>query len=157
MPRREWHMCWSAGASMGMVALGSAAVAVTVLRREPAAIPFTIVYFTLMEALQAAGYAVVDQCGDPANRAITLASYLHIAFQPLVINAFAMETAGAPVGPAMRRRVQVIAALCTLTMLFRLLPVDWAGICQPGDILCGPEVCLVSGTWHIGWALPLNA
>ena len=44
-----------------------------------------------MEALQAAGYLVVNQCGLAANQVLTLLSVLHITFQPFFVNAFAME------------------------------------------------------------------
>ena len=86
-------MCWSAGASIAMTAAGGAAMVVSAARGDPKAIWLTLGYFTVMEALQAAGYAVVDQCGSNANQGITLLSYLHIAGQPIVINAFAMAIA----------------------------------------------------------------
>ena len=53
-------MCWSASASVAMVAVGGAAVLATAMRGEPKAIWVTLGFFTLMEGLQAAGYAVVD-------------------------------------------------------------------------------------------------
>ncbi len=149
-------MCWNATASVAMVGLGAAAVAITVARGEPKAIWLTLGYFTAMEALQAAGYAVVDECGTPVNQSITVLSYLHIAFQPLFINAFAMAIAPAPVSARVRCWVYGVAAVCSALMLFRLAPVDWAGACEPGDILCGEAFCLVSGNWHIAWEMPLN-
>jgi len=48
-------MCWSATASLAMVGLGGAATIVTYTRGEPRPTWLTIDYFTLMEALQAAG------------------------------------------------------------------------------------------------------
>lgn len=53
-------MCRSATASLAMVGLGGIATAVAFRRGEPKAIWLAIGYFTVMEALQAAGYAVVD-------------------------------------------------------------------------------------------------
>lgn len=47
-------MCWSASASVAMVAIGGAAVAATALRGEPKAIWITVGFFTVMEGLQAA-------------------------------------------------------------------------------------------------------
>lgn len=149
-------MCWSASASVAMLAAGAAATAVTWRRGDPPAIWLTLAYFTGMEGLQAAGYAVVDACGSPANRTITLLSYLHIAFQPIVINAFAMAIAPAPVSARMRRWVFALSGLATVLMLSRLLPVAAFGPCRPGEVLCGPALCLVSGNWHIGWEVPLN-
>ncbi|WP_300588836.1 DUF5765 domain-containing protein [Marivita sp.] len=149
-------MCWSETASVGMVAIGSAATAVTYMRGDPKAIWLTLGYFTLMEGLQAIGYSFVDQCGAPENRLITQLSYLHIAFQPLFINAFAMAIAPEPVPPHVQRRVYGLCAVATALLLFRLVPMDVLGPCQPGDILCGAAWCLISGDWHIGWEVPLN-
>ena len=149
-------MCWSAEVSLVMVGVGVAATAVSVVRRDPKAVWFTIGYFTVMEALQAAGYAVVDQCGNPANRSIALLSYLHIAFQPLVINAFAMALVPRTPAPRLRRTVLALAALATATLLLRLVPFEALGACRPGDVLCSDRFCVVSGNWHIGWEIPLN-
>lgn len=149
-------MCWSATASVTMVAIGGAATAVAWYRNDSPAIWLTLAYFTLMEALQATGYAVVDQCDTPANATITWASYLHIAFQPLFINAFAMAIAPTPVRPAIRRTVFAVAALCSAILVIKALPIDALGACRPGSPLCGAVTCLFSGEWHIGWLLPLN-
>ncbi len=149
-------MCWSASASVTMVAVGGAATAITFLRHEPRAIWGTAAFFTLMEGLQAAGYSVVDQCGSRSNQVITLLSYLHIAFQPLFINAFAMAIAPAPVRQGLRRWVWGLAGLASALLLLRLAPIEAFGRCAPGDVLCGPAFCLRSGTWHIGWEVPLN-
>lgn len=149
-------MCWSASASVAMVAIGGAATTVTFLRHEPKAIWLTLGYFTYMEALQAAGYAVVDQCSSPANQTITALSYLHIALQPLFINAFAMAISPIEISARTRRWVWGLSGLACAILLFRLVPVDALGPCRPGDVLCGTGFCLVSGEWHIGWAVPLN-
>jgi hypothetical protein len=149
-------MCWSAEVSLVMVGAGGAATAVSVARGDPKAVWFAIGYFTVMEALQAAGYAVVDQCGTPANRGIALLSYLHIAFQPLVINAFAMALAPRALTPRLRRAMLALAALATASLLIRLVPLDALGRCIPGDVLCSDRFCVVSGKWHIGWEIPLN-
>ena len=149
-------MCWTASASIVMVAAGGAATAVALLRREPKGIWLTLGYFTLMEALQATGYAVVDECGTPGNRTITILSYLHIVFQPIFINAFAMAIA--PSEPSSRKRSLVWAAagLASALLILRLVPVEFLGRCLPGDVLCGVDWCLRSGNWHIAWEVPLN-
>lgn len=149
-------MCWSATASLAMAGIGGVATIVTFRRGEPKAIWLTIGYFTAMEALQAAGYAVVDQCGSSANQSITLLSYLHIVFQPFFINAFAMELVPAPVKARVRRSVFALCGLSAVVMLLQLVPSTWAGLCRPGDFLCGPALCLTSGDWHIAWDIPYN-
>ena len=149
-------MCWSETATLSMVGLGTAATIVAARRGEPKAIWLTMGYFTAMEVLQAAGYRVVDQCGSPVNQSVTVLSYLHIAFQPLFINAFAMALVGDQVTPRMRRAVYGLAGLATALLLLRLVPMEWAGLCRPGDALCGPEFCTISGDWHLGWQMPIN-
>ncbi|MDQ2090673.1 DUF5765 domain-containing protein [Marimonas arenosa] len=149
-------MCWSEGASVAMVGIGAAATVITTRRGEPSAIPITLGFFTLMEALQVAGYWVVDECSLPVNQSVTVLSYIHIALQPIFINAFAMAVAPAVVPPATRRLVYAAAGLATILILMRLVPFDWAGRCRPGDILCGPAFCTFSGNWHIAWEMQLN-
>ncbi|WP_299649306.1 DUF5765 domain-containing protein [uncultured Tateyamaria sp.] len=149
-------MCWSAEVSVAMVGVGVTATAVTYLRAERPAIWLTLAYFTVMEALQVWGYAVVDQCGTPSNQTVTVLSDLHIVLQPFLINAFAMEMV--PHSVMRRARVWVYAA-CALSagvMLLQIAPLTGVGPCLPGSPLCGEQWCTVSGTWHIGWQVPYN-
>lgn len=149
-------MCWSAEASLGMVAVGAIASAITYRRGDPPAIWLTLGFFSTMEALQVAGYGVVDQCGTAANKSVTVLSYLHIVVQPFFINAFAMEL----VPDAVKRRVRVgVFAACSvssLVMLAQIIPAAQLGDCQPGSALCAERWCTVSGDWHIAWDVPYN-
>jgi hypothetical protein len=149
-------MCWSETATLSMVGLGAAATVIAVRRGEARAIWVAMGYFTAMEALQAIGYTVVDQCGDPLNRGVTVLSYLHIAFQPLVVNAFVLALLPEPVSERTRRVVMGLAGLAAILLLMRLVPLP-AAPCPPGDALCGPAFCTVSGSWHIAWEMPLNS
>jgi len=149
-------MCWNVTASLTMVATGTVVTLVSARRGDPRAIWVSMGYFTVMEVLQAAGYGVIDQCGSPANRTITILSYLHIALQPLFISAFCMAIAPAPVPAQIRRWVFGFATIAVWIMLLRLVPLQWAGPCQPGDMLCSVRWCLVSGEWHLGWQVPMN-
>lgn len=149
-------MCWGLGATAAMMAAGGAGTVLTARRGDPVAIPVALGYFTVMEALQLAGYLVIDQCSSPANQTITLLSMLHIVFQPLVINAFAMELVPSPLRRRTRVMVFTLCALASTVMLLQLYPFGWAGSCQPGAILCGPALCTVSGDWHLAWDVPYN-
>jgi hypothetical protein len=142
--------------SVGMVAVGGAATAVTIRRRDTPAIPLTLGYFTVMEALQVWGYAVIDQCGLPANQTVTLLSVLHIVFQPFIINAFAMAIVGHRVGLPMKTLVFSLCAASSVLMLLQLYPFEWAGACIPGSQLCAERMCTVSGDWHQAWDVPYN-
>ncbi len=149
-------MCWSPTVTAAMIGLGAIATAVTIRRGEPSAIPLALGYFTLMEGLQFAGLMVIDQCGSPENRTVTFLSFLHIAFQPLIINAFAMQL----VPEGVRRRASLavygVCAFSTIVMLLQIYPFEWAGSCRPGSTLCGPALCTVSGSWHLAWDVPYN-
>ena len=103
-----------------MVAVGRAATAYTAWRGRPTAIWLTFGYFTVMEALQALGCRVVDDCANPLNGTPTRLSSLHIVFQPFFINAFILEL----VPPTVKQRVRFVVflacALSTAVMLVQL-------------------------------------
>jgi len=149
-------MCWSATASVAMVGLGAAATVTTARRGRRWPVPVALGYFSIMEALQAAGYLVIDDCASPANQSLTLLSYLHIAFQPFFINAFALELVPEGVRRGVHRWVYAACAASTVVMLVQLYPLEWAGPCRPGETMCGPALCLTSGNWHIAWEVPYN-
>lgn len=149
-------MCWGLTSTVAMIGIGGLATTISVRRRDPAAIPLTLGYFTVMEGLQLAGYLVIDQCGTPTNEAVTHLSTLHIVFQPFIINAFALELVPLPIRSRARIPVFFAAALCTIVMLLQLYPFGWAGSCAPGSILCAERLCTVSGDWHIAWEVPYN-
>ena len=149
-------MCWSLTASAAMVATGGAAAIYAVRKRLPPAVPATLGYFTVMEALQTGGHLIAGACGTPANQAITLLSYLHIVFQPFFFNAFAMQLLPDAVGRRIRTTVYGLCAVSSAVMLVQLVPFDWAGTCRIGQPLCGPELCVRPGSWHIAWDIPYN-
>lgn len=149
-------MCFSLAISAGMVGLGGAATVLTLRRGDAPVVPLTLSYFTVMEALQVAGYLVVDQCGNPANQTVTLLSVLHIVFQPLVINAFAISLVARRVPASMQILVYALCALSAVVMLLQIYPFGWAGACVPGATLCAERLCTVSGDWHIAWDVPYN-
>lgn len=149
-------MCWGVEVTGVMVLAGTAGAAITWWRGDPAAIPVTLLYFALMEGLQLGGYMVIDQCGTPANQTVTLLSMLHIAFQPLFINAFMIAVANPGMSPRGRRIVLGLAALSTALIILQLLPLPALGSCEPGRTLCGAVLCTVSGDWHLAWDVPYN-
>lgn len=149
-------MCWNSEVSIAMTGIGAAAAVISYHRKDPTAIWLTIGYFAVMEALQVAGYAVLDQCGTTENRAVTLASYLHIAFQPLFINAFAMELVPDGVKQRIKLWVYALCSLSAVAMIAQLMPWQFAGTCLPGSALCADNLCTVSGNWHIAWNVPYS-
>ena len=149
-------MCLSAEISAGMVVVGTVTTVATYRRGEMPAIWLTLGFFTLMEALQVWGYGVLDQCGTPANRSVTVLSYLHIAIQPFFINAFAMELVPKPVRYRARYGVYSVCAVSLIVMLMQIAPYQPFGTCLPGSPLCADRWCTVAGDWHIAWDVPYN-
>lgn len=149
-------MCWSPETSLAMVGLGTVATVFSVARRDARPIWLALGYFTVIEALQVVGYSVIGQCETPTNRAVTWASYLHIVFQPFIINAFAMELVAAPIKRRVRRIVFVLCGLSAAIMLVQITPIKWAGTCLPGAPLCAAEACTRPGNWHLAWDIPYN-
>lgn len=149
-------MCWSMEVTVAMVAVGSAATVVTLRRGDPPAIPATIAWFTLMEALQVAGHATLDRCSSPSNQVVALLSYLHIAFQPFFVNAFAMALLARDLRAPARVFVWICCGTSAVVMLLQVFPFDWAGSCPAGSVLCGRPLCVVSGDWHLAWNIPAN-
>ena len=149
-------MCWSSEVSVAMTGIGAAAAVISYHRQDPTAIWLTLGYFSAMEALQVAGYAVLDQCDTAENRTVTMASYLHIVFQPFLINAFAMELVPKAAKLRTRKWVYILCGLSSAIMIAQLIPWQFAGQCLPGSALCASNLCTVSGDWHIAWNIPYN-
>lgn len=146
-------MCWSPAASL---ALGAAGLGVAgYAHQEGAAKHFTLplAYFSLMEFIQYFSYASINQCALDSNTWLTFASYLHIAFQPIVFNIMLMATV-----PRIPERIRQIAygisVAVTVILLLKLVPFAPASLCAPGDTLCGPQMCTISGSWHLAWQIP---
>lgn len=149
-------MCWSEGATLAMVGIGAAAAGITARRGEPVAIPATLAFFAVMEALQWVGYQSVDRCDLGGNRWATILSYIHISLQPIFINAFGMAICAPMLSAKARRRVFLAAGAVSALLLFRMVAVEAIGPCLPGSTLCGPGWCTLTGNWHITWDMPLN-
>lgn len=149
-------MCWGPGVSATIVGIGMAATVVTVRRKVPLAFSVAIGWFTFMEALQLAGYLVINQCDNPINQMVTLLSILHIVFQPFFINAFSLELVPETIRRRARIPVYTLCGVSSAIMLLQLYPFPWAGTCEPNVNLCGSPLCTVSGNWHLAWNVPYN-
>lgn len=150
-------MCWSGEASAALATLGFASTAFAWRKGDSPALWLSLGYFTLMEALQAYTYRVIDHCELPANQVATLLGYLHICFQPFFINAVSLYF----IDKAVARKVAIPAyTICfagAIMMLLKLYPFPWAGHCTPGvRPMCGTNICSFHGNWHIAWSLPVN-
>lgn len=150
-------MCWSGEASMVLSAVGVAGTVYAAYKKEPTELWMCLGYFTLMEILQAYTYTVIGQCSDPGNQIATLLGYLHITFQIFFINAVSLHFIDQDVVKKIRPFVYTVCFACSIMMLIKLYPFDWAGVCQKGiKPMCGPQMCSVPGNWHIAWEVPSN-
>lgn len=127
-----------------------------VYTKQPKELVITLAYFTLMEGLQALSYPVIGLCNSSLNQVLTLASFVHIAFQPLFINMVMMyfipPTVRAKIAPA----VYCLCGIAALVTLGQMYPFSWAGHCIANVPLCGSPLCTVEGIWHLAWNIPLN-
>lgn len=147
-------MCWSIEASAAIGVVGAVTAAVGRARGEPRAIWLTLSYFTGMEALQAVSYLVIDACGSPTNQLLTWLAYIHIAFQPIFINLISMSFIPAEVRQRIAPAVYALCIGSAAFMFLQLAPFGWMVPCNVGSVLCGSQICAVTGTWHIGWEIP---
>jgi len=153
-------MCWSASASIAATTLGGAATVYGIKKRVPKVRVMTLAFFTLMELLQAISYIWINQCDFSGNILLTQLSYIHIAFQIPIANAFMLSFV-----PEKKRKkwfapVMAISFVATLMMLAKFfVPMAWSvpkeWMCKMGDALCGENTCSYQGNWHLAWKLPL--
>ncbi|MDP7181343.1 MAG: DUF5765 domain-containing protein [Candidatus Woesearchaeota archaeon] len=150
-------MCWSFGASGVFALLGFVIAYYLYTKKEDKALWIPLAYFGVMELIQALTYGVLGQCNVPANQVLTVLGYMHVAFQPLFINMFAMYFIPAKT----RKKIQgYVYALCFIgawMLILKLVPFPWAGSCIPGETaFCGENFCSKAGEWHLAWYIPLN-
>lgn len=149
-------MCWSGEASTVLATVGISGALYAAYRKEPGGLWGTLLYFALMEALQAYTYTVINQCTLPSNQIATILGYLHIAFQPFFINAISLHFLPENISERVSKPAYALCFLSAIVMLVQLYPFNWAGACEPGRALCAQRLCSVSGNWHIAWDVPAN-
>ncbi len=165
-------MCWSGEASTALATIGLSSTVYFWYKKEPAVLWATLGYFSLMEALQAYTYTVIDDCASPGNQIATLLGYLHIAFQPFFINALSMYFIPERIKNKISGVVYFFCFLSAIAFLIRLYPFNWAPACYQVKYkffvfndyfdsfivpFCGEKICSVSGAWHIAWEVPAIA
>ncbi len=146
-------MCWSPIVSASLGSAGLLTAAYGVKRDDPKELTTLLVYFSIMEFLQFAGYSYLNQCSSEVNSAITLLSWIHIAFQPVLLNFYLMSTAK-PISKAMRAFVYTSSFFISALMLIKIIPFVPQSLCSIGQTLCGPVMCTISGNWHLAWSVP---
>lgn len=163
-------MCWSGEASAVIAAVGLGSTVYFYKKGESKYLCAALLYFSLMELLQAYTYTVIDECFDTRNTVATWLGYIHIAFQPIFINMVSMHFIPAAVRERISKPVYGICFVASLVFLARMLPIDWAHYCYEFHYympffedytykmpFCGEKMCSVSGGWHIAWEAPVTS
>ena len=151
-------MCWSGEASTAIAVFGVGVTAYSALvKKDSKMLWLPLGYFTLMEALQAYTYSVIDNCGAPANQVATLLGYLHITFQPFFIAMVSLYFIDKRVARKIAPFAYGICFAAAIVMLIKLYPFAWAPMCDPETRpMCRTSICSFHGNWHIAWGLPIN-
>ncbi len=148
-------MCWNMEASTTLAAVGLGTTAYAACKGEDIRIWATLGYFSLMEALQAFTYTAIDDCAAPANQIATVLGYLHIAFQPVLVNLISLYFIPQHVARKIVWPVFTLVAICTLLYILSMYPFEFARPCESGNnVFCSKRLCSISGKWHIAWGMP---
>lgn len=150
-------MCWSGEASAAITVFGVASCAYLIRKKESPLLWVPILYFTLMEGLQAYTYTVIDKCGLPENQIATLLGYLHICFQPFFANAFSLYFVPKHIARKVAPWAYAFCFVAAIVMLLKMFPFEWSPLCEVGvRPMCGRDICSYHGNWHIAWRMPIN-
>lgn len=150
-------MCWSGEASAVLATAGIGATGWLAKKKEARELWMPLGFFSLMELLQAVTYARIGQCELFSNKALTLAGYLHVMFQPFFVNMIAMHFIPEPVRGKIAAWVYGLCGAGVALFALKLLDLPGTGLCQVGaEPFCGKVACSMLGNWHIAWQLPLN-
>jgi hypothetical protein len=148
-------MCWSFAASIIFTTLGLAAATYLILKKDDKYLWIPFIYFALMELLQVFTYLYLNKCDLPINQVLTYLGYLHIVFQPFFFNMIFMHFIPAKVRSRISGYVYAVCFASAILMLLKTYPFAWAEPCRAGvDMLCGANLCAVSGSWHLAWMVP---
>lgn len=115
-----------------------------------------LVFFSLMGMLQGFSQTIANQCALPANQMATVLAYVHVCFQPFMINAAALHFINRRVSQRIDLYVYMLCFTGMTMMLIQGYPFDWAGRCAPGSLMCGDTVCTLRDSWHLAWMLPIT-
>jgi len=174
-------MGFSQATSLGFGVLGLGTACLLWARGHPPRRYALFLWFALIEFIQFAGYAVVDQCDNPLNKALAVAAFIHTALQAAVFNWFLLSPDFGVTSAEVRRVVVTLSAISACLLIGLRLPWPvWLGapvgladglaqrwpeffsygragsseVCA-GEVSCGPQVCMQSTPNHIAWTVPL--
>ncbi len=150
-------MCWSGEASGILATIGISTALFIAKKGESKELWVPLLYFALMELLQAVTYIYIGQCGNIINKSLTSLGYIHIMFQPFFVNMIAMYFIPTSIKQKISPYVYSICGVAVIAFAVKWYPFSWTSLCLVGhETFCGPYACSMKGSWHIAWQLPLN-
>ena len=90
----------------------------------------------------------------PSNRALTTLSWVHVSFQPLVVNLFVQAFSATPTEYAVPLIMCVVFAVANLLRLFLSSASSSVRQCRE-TALCGKKTCSVLGEKHVAYRFKL--
>jgi hypothetical protein len=149
-------MCWSGQASLGMTAIGISGAIYAKKKGQPPAIWASLAFFTGMEAIQAATYAVIGDCSSPMNTTLTYAGYTHIAIQNIFVQWVALSFIGKEARKRWFKPAMIASGLTAAYYLAMAFAPPLLNTLCTDAWFCAPQTCSVHGNWHIAWQIRLS-
>ena len=148
-------MCFSPILTWVTASIGLSAAAIVYANKKPANLYFPLIYFSSMEVLQGIMYLQLDDPTAWLVKLLVYSAYLHVSFQPLVINYWL----GAFINESQRAAYQFTLKLSViggLLLLSRVYLAHDTPLCSSYETLCSATPTIFNGLHHIAWSLPLT-
>lgn len=114
-----------------------------------------LAYFASMEILQGLMYTQLNDPSYMFSRILIYLAYLHVSFQPLVINywlgAFTSKSQTAVYHFTLK-----LSFIGGIFLLSRAYMTDATPLCSSYETLCSSSPSIFEGIYHISWGLPLT-
>jgi hypothetical protein len=167
-------MCFTEPISWGLT-IGGCVVATILFRFDRPGSAYLLLYFALMEFIQALQYEVVDQCDNIWNPILTYLGFMNIAFQPFVANylsyTYDNKSPWMKIFHFYMMRISFFVGMCWLMrpiieitgitkshipgLCPNASPETIANIYSAAEYLRGDRLCTRSGIRHVRWYIPM--
>jgi len=148
-------MCFNAGITWATAGLGLVTCIIAKAKNKPATLYLPPAYFASMEIVQGLMYTQLQNPSIFFVNVLVYIAYLHVCFQPLVINYWL----GSFIGPAKKEAYHFTLKLCFiggLLLLGRVFVTKISPPCSSYESLCGTVPTVFYGLHHIAWMIPLK-
>jgi hypothetical protein len=147
-------VCFSPEMSGVVAVTGTIGTGVLIKKKVPKMQTFTFFYFAfLMEALQFFQYLFINLCDNIFNIRATDIAYVHLTFQPIVVNAFCLSL----LDETKRKKFSWVWIPAVITTASWLLGFsNFFDACEQNNWCSGGTSCSISGMYHIAWKFSVN-